>query len=150
MIGPIDQRPAQIVRSVDRRAVRQLAGGVDRRQRVGIVGAELAHRVEVLQREPERIHHAVTREAGRRSRGAARAARAASCAGWPRLFSGSDGTSSGGSDGGVPSRRSRIHAPRSTGDVRFGIRRQHQDRALAQQAVARLVVERHPAEVRCP
>ena len=35
-------------------------------------------------------------------------------------FSGSEGTSSGGSDGGVPSRRSRIHAPRSTGDVRLG------------------------------
>ena len=41
MIGPFDQRPAQIVRPVDRRAIRQLTGRIDWRQRVRVVGAEL-------------------------------------------------------------------------------------------------------------
>ena len=65
MIGPIDQRPAQIVRSIDRRTIRQLTGRLDWRLRVGVVDTELTHRVEILQREPEWIHHAVTGEARR-------------------------------------------------------------------------------------
>ena len=36
-------------------------------------------------------------------------------------FSSSGGTSGGGSGAGVPSRFSRIHLPRITGDVRFGL-----------------------------
>ena len=64
-------------------------------------------------------------------------------------FSSSGGTSGGGSGGGLPSRFSRIHLPRITGDVRFGVRRDQQQAALAEQAAARIARHRHAAEVRC-
>src|SRR5471032_3364248 len=65
MVRPSDQRLAEAVEPVDFRAVRQLTGRVDRRERVGVVGAELTDRVEILQRQPEWVHCAVTRAACR-------------------------------------------------------------------------------------
>ena len=54
------------------------------------------------------------------SRGASRAARARSSAARLPAFSGNASTFGGGDAGGVPVIASRIHAPRSTGAVRFG------------------------------
>src|SRR5687768_14305782 len=65
MIGPLDQLAAQVIRAADLRAVRQLTRGIDETERVGVVAAILPHRVEVLQRQAERIHDAVAREACR-------------------------------------------------------------------------------------
>ncbi len=64
MIGPIDERLAQIVRPRNRRPIRQLTGRLDWRLRVGIVHAVLSDRIEILQRKAEWIHHAMTCEAG--------------------------------------------------------------------------------------
>ena len=146
MIGPSDQRPAQIVRSFDRRAVRQLTGSIDRRQRVGVVGAELSHRVEILQREPERIHHAVTGET-RRIRAVLLEPRP-QCL---RRLAASVLRQCRDVERRVGRRRAEqaVQYPGATqhGRRAIGIRGQHQDGALAQQAVARLVVERHATEV---
>ena len=65
----------------------------------------------------------------------------------PSLFSLKAATFGGGGAGGVPVMFSRIQAPRSTGEVRFGIRRHHQHRALAQQPEAVRIGQRHAAEL---
>ena len=61
--------------------------------------------------------------------------------------SGSAGTSGGGGGGGLPSRVSRIHFPRTTGEVRVGIRRQSQNTALPQQSSANAVRHRDAPEL---
>ena len=58
------QRLAEVSRPGDGRAIRQLTGGINRRQGVGIICTELTDGTEILERQPERIHHAVTGEAG--------------------------------------------------------------------------------------
>ena len=84
-----------------------------------ILLAALAHGVEVLEREAERIHHAVAAKQLGFSR--CRAICAFSVFGFsPGFASFSASTFGGGDAGGVPLMRSSIHAPRSTGAVRFG------------------------------
>ena len=59
-----------------------------------------------------------------------------------RSFSFSAGTFGGGGGGGAPRMFSRIHLPRTTGEVRVGIRRQGQNAALARAARrARIVAD---------
>ena len=69
--------------------------------------------------KPDRIHQLMAARAHRRWRDAGPSARAWSGFSHPDSFSGSGGTFSGGGGTGVPSRFSRIHLPRRTGDVRF-------------------------------
>ena len=104
--------------------------------------------VEVLEREAERVHQRVAARAARIARDAPRAARGSSACGRSPPESSRSGTSGGGGGGGTPSRFSRIHLPRTTGEVRSGIRRDGQDAAVAEQAAARAVGrQRHAAEV---
>src|SRR5262249_53979647 len=60
LIGLCDERTPQVVGTFDRRAVGQYARRIDRRQSLRIDRMELTHRIEILQREPEWIHDAVT------------------------------------------------------------------------------------------
>ena len=46
----------------------------------------------------------------------------------------------GGGGGGAPRRFDSTYFPRSTGEVRFGIRRQHQDAAVTEQAATRTLI----------
>ena len=75
-------------------------------------------RIEVLEREAERIDDAVAGVARRVRAMRSRRSRTV-CAFRPSMFSFSASTPGGGACGGVPVIVSRIHAPRSTGDVRF-------------------------------
>ena len=90
-----------------------------------------ADRVEVLEREPDRIHQLVAARAHR-----VRAVLLHLLAHRERLRPSrccllSGGTLAGGGGGGVPSRLSRIHLPRTTGDVRSGCDVTRQDAARA-------------------
>ena len=113
------QDRAQAGRALEAAAVDQRARGVDRAVAFG-GRPPAAHRVEVLQREPERIHRRV----------AARARRVAAVLLEPRahrdeppalvLVRSASATSGGGGGGGAPSKLPSTHLPRSTGEVRFG------------------------------
>ena len=74
--------------------------------------------VEVLQREPDRVHQVVTAGAGRvvAVRGEALAHRQI---GVDDVLSSSAGTFGGGGGAGVPRMFSRIQLPRMTGEVRL-------------------------------
>ena len=61
----MQQRVAQIVGSFDWRAVGQLARGIDRGAGIAITISPHAGRIEVLERQPERIHDRVTRRTRR-------------------------------------------------------------------------------------
>ena len=74
-------------------------------------------RVEVLEREAERIHQLVARRTGR-IRAVLLHPLAHDRLRLRLVALGSGGTFGGGAGGGVPSRFSRTHLPRSTGDVR--------------------------------
>ena len=117
-IRPRQQRAPQRLGTVDLRAVRQLADAS-----IGVlpsIVAPLAGVVEVLERETDRIDQPMARSA---VRAGAMHARAAAAARWPSPAAGSFSrlvsTPGGGCGGGAPSRFSRIHLPRTTGDVRF-------------------------------
>ena len=142
-----EQRVAQLDRAVDG-ACRPRAGPTSRsacRPR-DPSSRQRPDRVEVLEREAERIHHAVAAVARRVARGAPRAARARSRLLRRPRSRRAPRRSAAAPPAACPGSFSRIHAPRSTGDVRFGIRRGHQHAALAEQAEAVLVRELDAAE----
>ena len=115
-----EQRRAQVVRIADDGAVGQRAQHVDLGARKPVDGAGLADGVESSSDEAERIDDAMAGEALRLLRDAASSRSRVVVAFTPASFSVSAGTVGGGAGGGVPMIRSRIQAPRSTGDVRFG------------------------------
>ena len=90
----------------------------------GVLAAPAADAVEILQRQTDRIHQLVASFAWLILHDAVSSGReptsAQSVTPCPFVFSGSGGTFGGGEGGGLPSRFSRIHEPRVTGDVRFG------------------------------
>ena len=92
-----------------------VARGVDRP--LAVLLAPRADRVVVLEREAERVHRLVAGRAGRVACGAPRAAAAAARRRRPSS-SAMRGVPGGGSGGGAFSMFSRIHLPRSTGEVR--------------------------------
>ena len=65
LVGTAQQRLAEIVGPVDLRAVGQFAGGIDGRAGKAVLVSPHSGRVEVFEREAERIHHRVARRAGR-------------------------------------------------------------------------------------
>jgi hypothetical protein len=146
MIGSIDKRLAQIVGSVDRRAIRKLTGSLDWCLRVGVVDAVLTYGAEILQREPEWIHHAVTGEARRLL--AMLFEPRPQCL---RRLTAFVLRQRRDLERRIGRRRAKqaIENPCTAQDGRRAvrIRRHHQDRALAQEAAARLVLERHSTEV---
>ena len=105
-----------------------------------------ADRVELLERQADRIHQVVAAGAGRRCSDA----RPAACAPTrlpSTVLSFSAGTSGSGGGGGTPSRLSSTHLPRMHRRGPRRVRRHRQDAALAQQPAALAVlVERDAAE----
>ena len=110
------QRGAQPGHAVHARAVGKHIARVDSRAVFGD-RSPAAHGVEVLQREADRVHQLVAAAHAARWRGGAPSARASCAVAAPAGGSSSAGTSGGGAGGGAPSRLSRTHFPRSTGDV---------------------------------
>ena len=132
------QRRAQARRAVDLGAVVELARGVHRH--AVVVDAPHAGDVEILERQAERIDHAVARDARRIACGALPCARAstARAAGRRALVSSSSGTFGGGGGGGEPSSTSITHLPRMHRRRAIGDRGQQQHAALAENAAARI------------
>ena len=129
------------------RAVRQHAGRVDRPAPSSRV-RHVPMRVEVLEREAQRVHPRVAARAHRILRDAARAARAPSAAPLPSAPSSSRaGTLGGGGGGGAPRRFSSSHLPRSTGEVRLGYDVTVRMLPLAEQAAPIVVGHGDAAEV---
>ena len=118
-------------------AVDELTRRVHRRPaRPAVARPPRADGVEVLQRQPagsimrwQLAHAGFLRCCSIRSR-TDRGLRASTS-------SSNGGTTSGGGGGGEPSMFSRIHLPRSTGDVRCGVRRHHQHARPCRAAPAR-------------
>ena len=134
--GCLSSAAAELGQPVELRAVGQRARRVDRRVAPRRPSRHRPTASKFSSAKPERIDHRVAAGA-RRVRAVLRhAARASSaprrgCLARPPRAA---GTSARRAGGGVPSRFSRIHLPRSTGDVRFGVRRHRQDAAVPEQA----------------
>ena len=92
--------------------------GCPREPRI-VGGPPAADRVEVVEREAERVHQAVTDRAARVGAVRLHPLRRCERGGAPAsVFSSSGGTLAGGAGGGAPSTRSSSHLPRFTTDVR--------------------------------